>query len=367
METVQDWTQIGARIGEARLAAGLSQGQLAERLGIDRTAVVRLEAGKRQVGALELYRLAELLGVPMTHFLTRSPASVLSRRTALADDSPGAARAQYRLDAALEAHARDANWLVTHAGLPQIDTGSAAALRALASDPIALARAAREALSALTGPIGPLAAVAEQFGLYLTVLDQDIDGASMQDGVFGVAVIGNLPPGRRRWTAAHELGHHLAQDEYHSDAGVAASRDEREQAIDRFVAEFLLPQADVLREAEDSRFRTDPRAVLIAIAGRYRLSWSAVVNQAQAAGVITKTEAARMSAVTPVRGDFVAVLGDVPQEDLEIGITGPRWRQAVLHAWQHGLITASRAIELLHGALGVEDLPERFVSEDGSA
>ncbi|MDQ3886719.1 MAG: helix-turn-helix domain-containing protein [Actinomycetota bacterium] len=44
-----------------RLAYGLSQAQLAARLGLDRTAVVRIEAGERRVSALELGRLADVL------------------------------------------------------------------------------------------------------------------------------------------------------------------------------------------------------------------------------------------------------------------------------------------------------------------
>ncbi len=366
METVQDWTQIGARIGEARLAAGLSQGQLAERLGVDRTAVVRLESGKRHVDAVELYRLAELLGVPMAHFLTRPPSAVLSRRTALTEDSPNAARSRYRMDAALEAHARDAHWLVRHAGLPVIDQPLAARLCSFATDPVRMAHEARQASGASNGPLASLAAVAERFGLYLTVVDQEADGASMVDDVIGVAIVGNLAPGRRRWTAAHELGHHLAQDEYHSDAGIAASRDEREQTIDRFVAELLLPREDMRREWESADARANPRSTLVGIAGRYRLSWSAVVNQALAAEVVTRSEAARISAVTPVRGEFLAVLGVVPQEDLEIGVTGPQWRRSALRAWRRGLVTASRAVELLRGALDVDDLPEQD-AEDGSA
>ncbi|HEY9476624.1 MAG TPA: helix-turn-helix transcriptional regulator [Mycobacteriales bacterium] len=61
-ETLRSWTEIGERVAEARRAAGLSQADLAGRVGMDRTALVRVEAGERKVSALELMRLAEQLG-----------------------------------------------------------------------------------------------------------------------------------------------------------------------------------------------------------------------------------------------------------------------------------------------------------------
>ena len=41
-----DWKAIGARIREARKELGLTQEELAEKLGVQRTMVVKLEQGK---------------------------------------------------------------------------------------------------------------------------------------------------------------------------------------------------------------------------------------------------------------------------------------------------------------------------------
>ena len=62
---------------------------------------------------------------------------------------------------------------------------------------------------------------------------------------------GQAEPGRRRWTAAHELGHHLLRDAYHSDVGVSATASERERVIDAFAGEFLLPEADIVHAWEN--------------------------------------------------------------------------------------------------------------------
>ncbi|MFI6287280.1 helix-turn-helix domain-containing protein [Streptomyces sp. NPDC051018] len=364
MDGARSWAEVGERIAEARLATGLSQGELAARLELDRTALVRIEAGDRRITALELFRLAEVLGVPLAHLVSRPPEALVSRRSALEETADEASRARYRLDARLEEHARHAQWLVDHGFLspPRPEPGPRSTTTV---EPLALATAARRAVGHPSGPLGPLADVLERLGLYLTAVDEAAEGASLLLQGFGVAVIsGRAQPGRRRWTAAHELGHHLMQDEYHTDAGVATSRDEREQFIDRFAEEFLLPSTDMrqLWRANESDGRT-PRAIMIDVSASYRMSWSAVVNRARHLGLIEPAEARRQKADTPVRGDFLAAHGSQPTPDLEIGATGVQWRQAALSAWSQGAVTAPRAVELLYGAVTENELPSRNLKD----
>lgn len=54
---------IASRIREARKAAGLSQGQVAKMLGLQRPSVSEMEAGNRRVSGDEVARLAELFDV----------------------------------------------------------------------------------------------------------------------------------------------------------------------------------------------------------------------------------------------------------------------------------------------------------------
>lgn len=56
---------IAARIREARLAAGLKQGQVAKLLGLHRPSVSEIEAGNRAVSAEELVQLARLFEVDL--------------------------------------------------------------------------------------------------------------------------------------------------------------------------------------------------------------------------------------------------------------------------------------------------------------
>ncbi|MFF8565183.1 helix-turn-helix domain-containing protein [Streptomyces albidoflavus] len=364
MVGVESWSEVGERIAEARVAAGLSQGGLGEMVGVDRTAVVRMEAGDRRVTALELMRLADVLGVPLAHLVSRSPSALVSRRSALEESADAASRARYRLDATLEEHARRARWLVGNGFLHPPEPSPEPPRENGTVDPVALAATARSAIGVPGGPLGALADCLEELGLYLTVVDEPAEGASLLCEGYGVAVIsGQAAPGRRRWTAAHELGHHLMQDEYHSDAGVAAGRDAREQLIDAFVEEFLLPTADVRQAWSPVSEGQDPRKTLIELSGTYRVSWSATVNRARKLRLIDPQEARRQKADTPVRGDFLAVLGCQPVPDLEEGTTGRQWRQAVLAAWEAGAVTAPRAVDLLNGALTEDELPSRDLGE----
>ncbi|WP_414937940.1 helix-turn-helix domain-containing protein [Amycolatopsis sp. cmx-11-51] len=59
----------------------MSQADLANAVGLERTKIAKIESGGRQIDALELAKLASALQVPMGHFLRERP-PVLSRRTA---------------------------------------------------------------------------------------------------------------------------------------------------------------------------------------------------------------------------------------------------------------------------------------------
>lgn len=359
MASVDSWEQVGSRLREARIAAGFSQGQLAGQLGIDRSALVRIESGQRQVSALELFRLSEILGVPVAHFVSTSPAAIVSLRADLDDDAQPAARERYRFDAMLEAHARDADFLHAQGYLP--------AGRSLQSPSVTesfearqLALTARRTAGFGIGPLPGIAQVADTFGLYLLVLDLPGEGASLRldDDQFGVAVIGGrAPAGRRRFTAAHELGHHLLGDEYQTDIGVAASSDEREALIDTFAAEFLLPESETASQWE--QLSGTPRERLVKLAASFRVSWSVAVRAVARCGALDADEARLLRAQAPQRGDFLAICGVEPTEDLVSGQTSPMWRRAVLAAYRDGVVTPERTVELLHGALDEADLPDR--------
>jgi transcriptional regulator with XRE-family HTH domain len=64
---------IAGRLREARRLSGLSQGQVAAMLNLHRPSVSEMEAGKRQVSAEELRKLAEIYDVGLAFLLGQTP------------------------------------------------------------------------------------------------------------------------------------------------------------------------------------------------------------------------------------------------------------------------------------------------------
>lgn len=73
---------LGARIAAARRAARLTQADLARAASVDRTALSKIERGHRNVGSLELVRIATALREPVDRLLADGAPS---RQRALAE------------------------------------------------------------------------------------------------------------------------------------------------------------------------------------------------------------------------------------------------------------------------------------------
>lgn len=59
------YAQLGRRVRDAREAAGVTQEQLANRLGLTRGSVANLEAGRQRISAYHLSLTATTLDVPI--------------------------------------------------------------------------------------------------------------------------------------------------------------------------------------------------------------------------------------------------------------------------------------------------------------
>jgi Zn-dependent peptidase ImmA (M78 family)/transcriptional regulator with XRE-family HTH domain len=353
MPVSQEWSDIGQRVREARLAAKLSQDGLGRRIGLDRTMVAKIEAGTRRIDAVELVRLGSCLELPLSYFLYDRPA-VLSRRAALLDEeATDAGRESFRLEAALVSWLRDVRQMQA---LGVLDVEPIVVYPGRVESDMAAREAAvwlRARLDRGTEPVPSLMTACQQAGLLVSVVDVPGDGASLLDGDLAVAVVSSLgDPGRRRSTAAHELGHLVLGDEYSSDLGVHASRADRESVIDAFAAEFLLPAA-VIR----SQQRGLSRDRLIQLAATYRTSWSLAVRQAVLAGVLDSRDAALWLLHRPTKAELLDATGWTPQPDLESERVPPSYAHAVVRAYRGSLITTSRAAELMRGQIEQADLP----------
>ncbi|GBE57694.1 anaerobic benzoate catabolism transcriptional regulator [bacterium BMS3Abin01] len=64
-------TKLGERIASARRGAGMTQAEMADHLGIDRSAVAKIEKGVRKVDSLELLAISEAVGEPVDSLLSQ--------------------------------------------------------------------------------------------------------------------------------------------------------------------------------------------------------------------------------------------------------------------------------------------------------
>ena len=69
--------RLGERLREGREYVGLTQDDVAKRLGVPRTALSNIEAGQRKVDALELITLARLYQRPTTWFTEEGEAAAM--------------------------------------------------------------------------------------------------------------------------------------------------------------------------------------------------------------------------------------------------------------------------------------------------
>ncbi len=64
-EALESRRALGQRIAAYRQAAGLSQDQLADRIGMERRSIQRYEAGERDPRFTDLFLIANALDVPL--------------------------------------------------------------------------------------------------------------------------------------------------------------------------------------------------------------------------------------------------------------------------------------------------------------
>lgn len=322
-----------------------------------------LQTGERgrHIDAVELTRIAQELDFPLTHFLSAPPA-VVSRRAAIASelDESDDSKRTYRAGARISDWLRDVRQLMDDGVLQP---------RPLLCFPgtVSSSEEARDAAGWLRGqlglgtePLGSMTEVCERAGQFTSVLSlpEGAHGASLVDGEVAVAVVSeHLQPGRQRSTAAHELGHLVLGDEFSSDLGVHTSRQDRENVVEAFGAEFLLPKARA-RQAVARKEQSEVRRNLVELAATYRVSWTLAVHQAAPEGGKSAEFWQRMKEHTPTAAEFKDSLGWRPLPDLSQVRVPPGYASAVMRALEEDLITVVRAVEMMHKQVSPDEFDE---------
>ncbi len=106
---------LASRLKNARKNANLTQDQVAQSLALQRTAIVQIEAGNRAVSTLELSKLAQLYGCPISSFFSSDDTPIeedalvaLFRATQTEGDG---ARGKRRLLDILRSVELESNWI----------------------------------------------------------------------------------------------------------------------------------------------------------------------------------------------------------------------------------------------------------------
>lgn len=350
--SLETWTEVGRRVADARESAGLTQEALALDAGVERTALAKIELGRRGLNSLELARLASALSRPIEWFVTEPPPSVVSRRAEQVDHVDG-------LDPHIDGFARDVELLIELKALQSIEGPEPQVLETV-DDAERLAAAVREEISRPHGPIPSLAGAVERLGLYaasIELSEQLPDGAYVAlEGAGATVINGTHDAGRRRFTLAHELGHHAIADEYSTDWWVGDVKEDREKRINAFAIHFLMPRESVVKDWSVSGGREDPRGAAMRLATDYRMSWTAACAHFQNLGLIERGVANDLRGRPPTRPDLLE-RGLFVVEELAPPTVSPGFAKATLRAYRGSKITARRAIELLRGTLERDELP----------
>jgi Zn-dependent peptidase ImmA (M78 family)/DNA-binding XRE family transcriptional regulator len=350
-----DMEELGRRLRRARLAAGLSQAQVAEALGTPRPAVSRIESGRRSVRSVELAKLSRLYGKPAALFLLEpegAPALRYFRSTAPARDSDR------------EVIDQAADWCHYYAWLEQAAFGEQRyefptypVPRGRAIDQGEhLARQERRRLG-LGGvaSVPSVVAVLEHEGVKVSIRSfpagSQVSGCYFFSTAVGPCVLVNRndPPSRRRFTAAHEYSHFLVeQDGIEGEVCAPPRRYEfTEMRANAFAAAFLLPPGGVVTWLQDLGLQPGEVAAEHAVHLMYHfgVSYQAVLWRLLNLGWIAHDQRERLTAVAP--GTAGRALGYGPGEPGDTESEPDRFRTVAVEAWRAGEISLGKLAELL--------------------
>lgn len=349
-----DMTALGRRLASSREVAGMTQTDLAQAVGLDRSAVSRMEKGERKLSVPELVTVAQALGRPLAFFVDEPVTAVVNRRRD-AEHSHGHTS---HLDDELRGFASDVRFLMEMGLAVPVQRPQGHRVPHDHDDAERRALALRQQLDLGHAPLTDLGRISDALGLFtlVTSLGQDApDGACVEISedahTLGVAVLNaDKGSGRRRMTIAHEMGHWLFGDAY----DIRASTDS-ERLIQSFAVHLLAPRNGVtVLWNQKAAWTVRDRA--LAVSATYRLSWSAAVGQLRNLDLIDYPQYASLTSDKPRRGEFDRLGLDL-HEDLACGYISPAFRSAVLNGYSSGVLTEARTLELLRGALDRRDLP----------
>lgn len=284
--------ELGAVLTVARKSAGMTQLELAERVGVTQATINRYERDMRTPDDPALAALARVLGVTVG-FLRHGQRFIgaLGVDAHMRRQRTERASVWRRLEARL-------NVLRLHASLLFEEVSMRADQLVPTFDPYDTvpadaARLVRAQWRMPIGPVGNLVRWLESAGCM--VFEEDfgtgrVDGLSQWVGDHPVILLNEaIPPDRQRLTLAHELGHLVL----HSDVPTENMEDQANE----FAAEFLLP--DHVIKAE---FRKIEIGRMVDLKREWGVSLQALVERAYELGLARRDQRADFYRTMTARG-----------------------------------------------------------------
>ena len=344
---------------------GLTQAQLSQSLGMERTMIAKIESGQRKVTALELASLAHELGRRLEWFVMPRPASVTQYRSG----EPNADVSE--IDVVAEQAIADVELLreLGHLDVPHRPTVAERPTSADATEILAQRVRTMAGMEAAQ-PVADLSVSAWTLGLvaFAEPLDGGADGASITNDDWGVAIINSTHKlGRRRLALAHELCHFVIGDRYVQDFRIdqPAAADQHEARMDRFARAFLMP-GDAVQQMWHGLLPHGLRHAAVVMASTFRVDMSTLAKRLhQDLSLITQAQADDVRTVRTNRADIIENDLYVPS-DLEGVALAPDFVRGVLRAYRADDISASRALSLLRGTFQASDLPALAPVDEGA-
>ncbi len=281
-----DPTTLGRRLKEARENRRLTQEQAAQAVGIPRTALVHIEAGKRSLSTLELSQLAKLYQRPVADFFVdeaaqptreQDPLVILHRLPPELLDDPEVNRQVSRCIelCAIGVDLEKTLGIEGSMTLPTYEIPAPSRPFEATRQGERIAEEERRRLGLGYGPIADMADLIATQGIWASGvhgLPQEMSGMFLRHASIGMVILVHYghPRGCKRFSYAHEYAHALLDRK--TTSAIVSRRENSLDFIERranaFAVAFLMPADGVRWFLEEVLDKGGPSR-------RYRVTYSA--------------------------------------------------------------------------------------------
>jgi len=366
--------ELGARIAALRETRGMTGEELGAALGLSRSQVSKVEHGTRRLDVSEVAAIADALEASLAEVLgvERSGSLALAARVMAAPQADDTLPSRRRLRQLLEAEAS----LATSTGLresrptqPGLDVLAMIKDQGIPSGRVPwrdgedLADLVRQGLGLGRAPIADVAELAERhFGLDVLAWPTGTAASGLCAHGHGVAMIlisTSFPPGHQRFTAAHELAHHLLRDprEIVIDSDLHDSSNPMEKRASAFAAALLMP-AEGLRDVIAGR--PIDETVLSELMRNFGASFSALLYRLASSSVGLLNTRMRDAWLQKPASSVLRAANDPAPEELTVPDESRRIPARLWRAAQAGYQNGRVGIGTL-AALADEDAEQLFI------